>query len=128
MKTSKKPETIKAYIDTFPPDVQKILQTIRRAIHEAAPEATEAISYQMPAFNYKGYLVYFARYKSYIGFYPATAAMDIFQKEVAPYKTSTGTLRFPLDKPMPLTLIKKIVKFRVQENSKKALTEKSAKT
>jgi uncharacterized protein YdhG (YjbR/CyaY superfamily) len=109
-------KTIDEYIALFPEDVQKIMQKIRQIIHEVAPEAKEAISYQMPAFKLNGNLVYFAGFKSHIGFYPTPSGTETFQKELSPYKSGKGSVRFPLDQPIPYDLIKKIVLFRVKEN------------
>jgi uncharacterized protein YdhG (YjbR/CyaY superfamily) len=112
-------KTIDEYIKTFPPDIQIILQKIRQIIHEAAPDAKEAISYQMPTFKLNGNLVHFAAFKSHIGFYPKPSGTETFQKELSPYKSGKGSVRFPLDQPIPYDLIKKIVLFRVKENLKK---------
>lgn len=111
------PTTIDSYIATFPEDVQAILQQVRQTIHEAAPEATEAISYQMPTFKLYGNLVHFAAFKNHIGFYPVPSGMEAFQEELAAYKQGKGSVQFPLDKPMPFDLITKMVKFRVAENT-----------
>ncbi len=91
---------------------------MRHTIREAAPEATEAISYQMPTFKLNGNLVHFAAFKNHIGFYPAPTGTEAFQKELSPYKGGKGSIRFPLDKPIPYDLVKRIVKFRVKENLK----------
>ena len=112
-------KNIDEYIAGFPEDIQAILQNLRRAIHEAAPEAQETISYSMPAFKQDGILVYFAAFKDHIGFFPTSSGISAFTKELAPYDTSKGTVRFPLNKPIPVNLIKKIVKFRAQENRDK---------
>ena len=114
------PQTIDAYIAGFPEDVQAILQQVRRTIHEAAPEATEAISYGMPTFKLHGNLVHFAAFKNHIGFYPVPSGMEAFKDELAAYKQGKGSVQFPLDKPMPLDLIRRIVDFRVQESKGKA--------
>jgi len=108
--------TIDKYIAAFPDDVQAILQQIRRTIHEAAPEATEAISYGMPTFKLNGNLVHFGAFKSHIGFYPVPSGMAAFQDDLAAYKQGKGSVQFPLNKPMPLDLIRRIVEFRVQES------------
>ena len=110
------PQTIDAYIAGFPEDVQAILQQVRRTIHEAAPEATEAISYQMPTFKLHGNLVHFGAFKNHIGFYPVPSGMAAFAAELAAYKQGKGSVQFPLNKPMPLDLIRRIVEFRVQES------------
>lgn len=114
------PQTIDAYIAGYPEEVQAILQQIRRTIHETAPEATEAISYGMPTFKLHGNLVHFAAFKNHIGFYPVPSGMAAFQEELAAYKQGKGSVQFPLDKPMPLDLIRRIVEFRVQESKGKA--------
>jgi uncharacterized protein YdhG (YjbR/CyaY superfamily) len=115
--------SIDEYIATFPADIQKILQEIRTVIKAAAPEAEEKISYQMPTFFMNGNLVHFAAFKNHIGFYPTPSGTEAFQKELSIYKGAKGSVQFPLDKPMPLKLITRIVKFRVAENSKKAVTK-----
>jgi uncharacterized protein YdhG (YjbR/CyaY superfamily) len=125
MKTTQAaPQTIDEYIAGFPPDVQEILQKIRRTIHEAAPDATEKISYQMPTFYLKGNLVHFAAFKEHIGFYPVPSGIEKFKKELSVYKQGKGSVQFPLDQPMPYELITKIVKFRVKENLAKAAGKK----
>jgi uncharacterized protein YdhG (YjbR/CyaY superfamily) len=108
--------SIDEYIANFPQDVQKILQELRAVIKASAPEAAERISYQMPAFALKGNLVYFAAYKEHIGFYPTSSGIAAFKQELSGYEISKGTVRFPIDKPLPFELISKIVKFRVAEN------------
>ena len=113
-------QSIDQYIKSFPNDIQKILQKIRETIKETAPEAEEAISYQMPTFKLNGNLVHFAGYKNHIGFYPAPSGTEAFKKELSLYKSGKGSIQFPLDKPIPLSLIKKIVKYRVKENTAKA--------
>ncbi|MGA9048489.1 MAG: DUF1801 domain-containing protein [Dehalococcoidia bacterium] len=112
-------KTIDEYIKGFQPNIQNILQKLRQAIREAAPEAAEVISYHIPAFKQNGILVYFAAYKNHIGFYPTSSGIDAFKEELAPYRWSKGTVQFPLDKPIPFDLIKKIVAFRVKEQLKK---------
>ncbi|MFZ5856374.1 MAG: iron chaperone [Chloroflexota bacterium] len=116
--------TIDEYIATFSADVQAILQKIRETIRKAAPEATEAISYQMPTFKLNGNLVHFAAFKSHIGFYPIPSGIEKFKKELAPYPQGKGSVQFPLDRPIPYALITKIVKFRVKENFEKAKGKK----
>ena len=113
---SKAPKNINGYIAGFPIKTQAILQKLRLTIRKAEPEAQEVISYQMPAFKYRGILVYFAAYKNHIGFYPTPTGIAAFKKELSAYQTSKGTVRFPIDKALPLDLISKIVKFRVKEN------------
>ena len=114
------PANIDEYIDGFPSNVQKILQKIRKTIQKAAPEAAEAISYQMPSFRLNGYLIYFAGYQNHIGLYPAPRGVAEFKEEMALYEGGKGTVRFPLDAPVPYDLITRIVKFRVQQNQEKA--------
>jgi uncharacterized protein YdhG (YjbR/CyaY superfamily) len=120
-----KPATIDAYIAGFPPPTQKLLEQVRSAIQKAAPEAEEKISYAMPAFYLKGNLVHFAAYKNHIGFYPAPSGLKAFSGEIAKYKNSKGAVQFPLDKPMPLSLVTNIVKYRVKENLEKAKAKKA---
>jgi len=119
------PNSIDEYIASFPEETQKILQELRAAIKAAAPGAQEKISYQMPAFAQKGILVYFAAWKNHIGFYPTSSGTQAFKQELSVYKSSKGSVKFPLDKPLPLDLISNIVRFRVAENLKKA-EEKSS--
>jgi uncharacterized protein YdhG (YjbR/CyaY superfamily) len=109
-------KTIDDYIKSYPESVQAILEKIRQTIRRVAPEATELISYQMPAFEQNGVLVWFGAYKKHIGFYPKASGIEAFQKELSPYKLSKGSIQFPLDKPIPYDLIDKIVEFRVKEN------------
>jgi uncharacterized protein YdhG (YjbR/CyaY superfamily) len=112
-------KTIDAYIDTFSKNVQSILQELRQVIEDAAPEAEEAISYQIPTFKLNGNLVWFAAFKNHIGFYPRESAIEAFKEELSTYDVSKGTIRFPLDKPIPFDLVRKIVKYRVKENLRK---------
>ena len=114
------PNSMDEYIKQFPTEIQELLQNIRKVIKEAAPEAQEKISYQMPTFDLHGNLVHFAAYKNHIGFYPAPSGIEAFKEELSLYKGAKGSVQFPLDKPMPYELISKIVKFRVGENIEKA--------
>ena len=114
-----KPNNIDEYISGFPPDVQQMLQQVRVTIKEAAPGAEETIKYAMPTFTYKGNLVYFAAFKKHIGFYPVPTGNDAFEKELSSYKTGKGSVQFLFDRPMPLTLIRRLVKFWVQRNTEK---------
>ncbi len=110
------PQAIDDYIAGFPKDIKEILETIRTTIQEAAPNATEKISYQMPTFALNGKnLVHFAAFKNHIGFYPVPSGIEKFKKELSVYKGAKGSVQFSLDKPMPYKLISKIVKFRVEE-------------
>lgn len=120
-------QSIDEYIATFPDAIQTVLQELRTTIKAAAPQAKEKISYQMPAFAQEGNLVYFAAWKNHIGFYPGSgAATDAFKDELSVYDSTKGSIHFPLDKPLPLPLITRIVEFRVAENLQKA-AQKSRK-
>ena len=121
------PKNIDEYIANFPKDVQIILQEIRAVIHQAAPDTEETISYQMPTFKLRGNLVHFAAFQNHIGFYPVPTGIEAFKEELSVYKGGKGSVQFPLDKPMPLDLIRKIVKFRAAENLKKAETKSKKK-
>ncbi len=114
------PQTIDEYIAGFPDAVQQILQQIRQTIRQAAPDAQEAISYQMPTFKLHGNLVHFAAFKKHIGFYPVPTGIEAFKDELAGYVGGKGSVQFPLDQPMPYDLISRIVQFRVMENMKRA--------
>jgi uncharacterized protein YdhG (YjbR/CyaY superfamily) len=124
MDTTKKPfKTIDEYIKTFPEDVQSILEKMRQAIRKVAPEAEESISYQIPTFKLNGSsLVYFAAFKNHIGLYPPPP--NGFEKEIAPYEGPKGNLKFPIDRPIPLDLVKRIVKRRVKEIPEKGRKKK----
>jgi uncharacterized protein YdhG (YjbR/CyaY superfamily) len=111
------PRDIDAYVATFSPDVQAILRRIRATIREAAPNAQETISYQMPAFTSHGVLVYFAAFKKHIGLYPPVRGDAALEKAVAPFAGEKGNLRFPLDRPIPYGLIRRIVKLRLRQNA-----------
>lgn len=119
--------SIDEYIAAFPEPVQKILQELRATIRSAAPAAEERIAYQMPTFSLEGNLVHFAAYKHHIGFYPAPEGIRAFQQELAGYKGAKGSVQFPIDQPLPLELIAKIVRFRAAENLEKA-AQKNRKT
>ena len=119
--------SIDEYIATFPEEIQKILEELRATIKAAAPEAEEKISYQIPTFALKGNLVHFAAFKKHIGFYPTSSGTQAFKKELSIYDGAKGTVRFPINKPLPLKLISKIVKFRVAENLKNAGKKSSKK-
>lgn len=114
------PDTIDDYIADFPEEIQKRLEMIRQAIQKAAPGATEAMKYAMPTFVLHGNLVHFAAFKNHIGFYPAPAGIAIFQEELSKYKSGKGSVQFPLDQPLPIELITRIVEFRVQQQLEKA--------
>jgi uncharacterized protein YdhG (YjbR/CyaY superfamily) len=117
---SDKMEKIDQYISGFPEEIQEILQRMREAIRQAAPEAEETISYGIPTFKLNGNLVHFAGYQNHIGFYPGTSGIQAFAKEFKGLKQAKGSVQFPLDKPIPYALIKRVVKFRVKENTGKA--------
>jgi uncharacterized protein YdhG (YjbR/CyaY superfamily) len=109
-------ESIDAYIATFPKDVQRKLQELREVIREEAPGAEEAISYGMPTFKLHGNLVHFAAYEGHIGFYPTPSAMAAFEDRLSPYKRSKGAVQFPIDRPIPLDIVREMVRFRVRES------------
>lgn len=119
----KAPKDFDDYLGRFPKGVQRRLQKIRLAVKKAAPQAKERISYGIPAFTLNGMLVWFAAFKNHIGFYPRTSAITAFKKELSAYKGAKGSVQFPFDKPLPLSLISRIVKFRLKENLSK--TKKS---
>jgi len=112
--------TVDEYIEQFPKEVQETLRQIRAVIKRAAPDATERISYRMPTYTRNGNLVHFAGHRNHIGFYPTPSGIDAFKKQLSPYEGSKGAVRFPLDKPLPVDLIERIVKFRVEEDKGKA--------
>lgn len=118
--TSTKAKDIDEYIAGFPEDVREILQQVRTTIKKAAPAAKETISYAIPTFTLNGNLVHFAALKNHIGFYPASVGIEEFEKELSAYIGGKDSVQFPLDQPIPLSLISKIVKFKVKKNSKKA--------
>ena len=115
-----RPKTIDDYIAGFPPDVQVILEEVRLAIRKAAPDAEETINYQIPTFTLKGNLVHFAGFKHHIGFYPSPTGIEKFKNELSAYEGAKGSVKFPLDKPLPFDLISEIVRFRVKENLERA--------
>lgn len=117
MKTDFK--TIDEYIDSFPPPVRIVLEEMRNAIREVAPEASEKISYQIPTFHQNGNLVHFAAYEKHFGFYPGADGVAAFKDDLKKYETGKGSIQFPLDEPVPVELIKRIVQYRVEQNQKK---------
>jgi uncharacterized protein YdhG (YjbR/CyaY superfamily) len=119
-----KPQNIDEYIESFPKDTQTILQELRSVIRKAAPGAEEIINYGVPTFTLDGNLVHFAAYKNHIGFYPTPGGIEAFKKELSIYEGAKGSVQFPLDKPLPLALVTKIVKFRVKENAEKSKVKK----
>lgn len=119
---------IDAYIAPFPPDVRKLLERVRKEIRKAAPGAEEAIKYRIPTFVLNGNLVHFAAFKEHIGFYPTPGAKEEFAADIERYGGGKGTMRFPLDEPIPYDLIRRIVEYRVKESEKKkAKAKKPAK-
>lgn len=112
-------QTIDEFISAYPEGTQEILQTIRQTIHKAAPDAQEKISYGIPTFALNGNLVHFSAYEHHIGLYPGAEAIQVFQRELEPYITAKGTIRFPINKSMPLDLISAITTFRVDQSIKK---------
>jgi len=115
---------IDEYIAGFPAPIQQLLEEMRATIRKAAPAAQEAIKYAIPTFTLNGNLVHFAAFKNHIGFYPAPGGIEAFKKELSAYEGSKGTIRFPFDKPLPLALISKIVKYRVKMNLQKTNKKK----
>ncbi len=118
---------IDEYIAGFPEDIRPLLEQVRNVIKKVAPEAEECISWGMPTFKQNGNLVHFAGHKNHIGFYPAPSGIDAFKKELSDYKMSKGAVQFPLNKPIPLELIAKIVQYRVHENKEAAMATRQAK-
>jgi uncharacterized protein YdhG (YjbR/CyaY superfamily) len=119
-----KPKTIDEYIAAFSPEIQAILKKIRTTVHETVPDAVERISYRMPNFSLNGSLVYFAAFKSHIGFYPPVRGDAKLMKDISAYAGEKGNLRFPLDKPIPYALIRRIVKARQKENEERVSNKK----
>lgn len=111
-------KTVEEYIATFPEDIQEKLQTIRKTIKEAAPDAGEKISYQIPTFTFHGNLVHYAAFKDHLSFFPGAAGVAEFKKELGEHAVAKGTIQFSFEEPLPLDLIAKITKFRVEQNSK----------
>lgn len=121
------PTTIDEYIADFPMDVQPLLEKVRATISKAAPDAEEAIKYQMPTFVLNGNLIHFAGWNNHIGLYPGSKPVEVFKDELAKYEVSKGTVRFPLDKPIPYGLIGKITKYCIRRNLEKVVSRKGAK-
>ena len=109
-------KTMDEYIDTFPEDVRRILNELRQTIKEVVPDAEETINYQIPTFTLNGNLVHFAAFENHIGFYPTPSGMEAFKKELSGYKSAKGSVQFPINEPLPLPLIRRIVEYRVKEN------------
>lgn len=119
LESGSKPETIDDYISQFPSGIQEILQKLRLVIKEAAPDAEERMSWQMPTFYLNGNLVHFAAHKNHVGFYPAPSGIEAFKDQLSGYKGAKGSVQFPYANPVPYELVKEIVKFRVMENSER---------
>jgi uncharacterized protein YdhG (YjbR/CyaY superfamily) len=120
-------KTIDEYIAAFPKNVRSVLEELRQGIRDSAPEAVEAISYQIPTFKLNGNLMHFAAFKNHIGFYPTPSAIEAFKKKLCNYEISEGTVRFPINEPIPIDLMKEMVRFRVRENlGKKQICSKCA--
>ena len=120
-------KTIDEYIALWPADIKAKLVSMRKTIRKAAPKAEEAISYGMPAFKQEGALVYFAAFKEHLGFFPMPSSIKAFAKELSKYKMGKGSVQFPFDQPIPLTLVSKITKYRIAENKIKAEAKKKKK-
>ena len=120
--------TIDQYINGFPDDVRRILNQLRATIRAAAPEASEKISYRMPTYYYNGNLVHFAAHPHHIGFYPTPSGIEAFKDELVDYKGAKGSVQFPIDQPLPLDLIARIVKHRVHENGSRRGTARKKET
>ena len=121
--STRKPETIDEYISLHPLKIQELLQKVRTVIKKAAPDAKEAIKYQLPTFVLNGNLVHFGAFKNHIGFYPAPSGISVFKKELSVYESGKGSIQFPTDKEIPFDLISRIVQFRVLENLQKVKTK-----
>jgi uncharacterized protein YdhG (YjbR/CyaY superfamily) len=121
------PQTIDEYIAGFPVEIQEKLQKIRETIRNAAPDAQEKISYQMPTFFQEGNLVHFAAFKNHIGFYPTPVGIEEFNEELSVYKGGKGSVQFPLDQPIPYDLISRIVAFRVKDKLERAAAKRKKK-
>ena len=117
--SNKQYKTMDEYIAQFPKNVRDVLEELRQVIKEVAPNAEETIDYGIPTFKFNGNLVHFAAFKNHIGFYPTPSGIEAFKKELTTFKQSKGTVQFPLDKPIPFDLVKKIVEFRVKVNKSK---------
>lgn len=124
MSTKANPTLIDTYIANSPKEIQDTLKKIRSTIKKSAPKAEETINYGIPTFTLDGNLVHFAGFKNHIGFYPTPSGIEKFKKELSAYEGAKGSVKFPLDKPIPYALISKIVKFRVKENSERSKAKK----
>ncbi len=127
MLAGKKFTSVDEYFQAFPPEIQSQLKQIHNAVLSTAPHAESCISYNMPAFKYKGVLLYYAAFKNHIGFYPTASGIAQFAKQLKAYKTSKGAIQFPLDESIPIELVKAITAFRAKENELKATVKKTTK-
>jgi len=127
-KSMKGPDTVDEYLAALPEKERTVLSNIRKTIKATAPKAEEVIGYGMPGYKYHGMLVYFAAFKNHCSFFPGTSMLEHFGEEVKKYKTSKGTLQFTVDKPIPSTLVKKIVKTRMKQNEANALAKQLKKS
>lgn len=116
---AKRVNVVDDYMDRFPEPVERLLRKMRRTIKKAAPQAKEAMSYGIPTFILNGNLVWFAAHKKHIGFYPGAAAIAAFETELSAFKRAKGSVQFPFDKPLPLVLVRRVVRFRVKQNMRK---------
>ena len=124
MEKAVKFKSVDEYFSTLPDVTKSLLEQVRGTIKKAAPTATEVISYNMPAFKLHGVLVYYAAYKEHIGFYPTAAPIEVFKEELSSYKWSKGAVQFPINRPIPIDLITRIVKFREQQDLTKVKKKK----
>jgi len=122
----KRPEDVDEYIRSYPKEIQNLLEKIRATIKRVVPQANEVISYGMPAFKYHGMVAWFAAHTKHLGFYPGASGIEAFKKELSNYKGAKGSVQFPFDKPLPLDLVKRIVKFKVNENLLRIKAKKKA--
>ena len=127
MQSNIKSKNVNDYIKSFPKEIHPLLEKMRSAIKSVVPKAVEIISYNMPAYKMNNVLVYFAAYKNHIGLYPTSSGVSVFTKYLKAYKTSIGAIQFPIDKPLPVQLIKKIVKFRMLEDKERAIAKEKLK-
>src|SRR5262245_43337255 len=118
------PKNTDAYISSFPPEIQKILKEVRAVVKKAAPKSEEVISYGMPGYKQNGMLVWYGAHSKHIGFYPGASGISAFKKEISIYKNAKGSVQFPFEKPLPVALITRMVKFKISENQEKAKKKK----
>lgn len=128
MQNTIRSKNVDDYIKLFPEEIHAVLEKMRSIIKSVAPKAEEIISYNMPAYKQHGVLVYFAAYKNHIGLYPTSSGVRVFAQNLKSYKTSKGAIQFPIDQPLPIALIKKIVRFRMIEDKERAMAKEQMKT